>query len=223
MVCSLSCALLVSIGDRDFAPADGYWSAQISHRIRFNRGCLRGQDICRLRNHDIGRGRIQKGRLSIVCREKLSLFLPRSCARHRLTVAGEWRYSHLRRKGSARQAQAAPALLLPQWRPRSWLRWSPSSGWTVLASLAPFVASASSPGTRNQTATLAKQPCTLRSSESVIWRERGRAGHANGICGTLGRDDHMVSHTLANPNAAGSIASQHRRRSSQSALFYATR
>ena len=60
MVCSLSCAFLVSIGDRDFAPADGYWSARISHRIRFNRGCLRGQDTCRLRNHDIGRGRIQK-------------------------------------------------------------------------------------------------------------------------------------------------------------------
>jgi hypothetical protein len=147
MVCSLSCAFLVSIADRDFAPADGYWSAQISHRIRFNRGCLRGQDTCRLRNHDIGRGRIQKGRLSIVCREKFSLFPPRSCAHHRLTVAGEWRYSHLRRKGSARQAQAAPALLLPQWRPRSRLRWSPSSGWTALASLAPFVASASSPGT----------------------------------------------------------------------------
>ena len=130
MVCSLSCAFLVSIADRDFAPADGYWSAQISHRIRFNRGCLRGQDTCRLRNHDIGRGRIQKGRLSIVCREKFSRFPPRSCAHHRQTVAGEWRYSHLRRKGSARQAQAA------------------SSGWTALASLAPFVASASSPGTR---------------------------------------------------------------------------
>lgn len=49
------------------------------------------------------------------------------------------------------------------------------------------------------------------------------AGHANGICGTYGRDDHMVSHTLANPNAAGSIAPQHQRRSSQSALFYAIR
>ena len=30
MVCSLSCAFLVSIADRDLAPADGYWSAQIS-------------------------------------------------------------------------------------------------------------------------------------------------------------------------------------------------
>src|SRR6478672_4922009 len=88
MVWSPSCAFLVSIADRDLTPADGYWSAQISHRIRFNRGCLRGQDTCRLRNQDIGRGRIQKGRLSIVCREKFSLFPPRSCAHRRLTVAG---------------------------------------------------------------------------------------------------------------------------------------
>jgi hypothetical protein len=109
-------------------------------------------------------------------------------------------------------------LLLPQWRPRSWLRWSPSSGWTALASLAPFVASASSPGARKSGCDAGKAALYAAIIRVCYLARTWHAGHANGICGTLGHDDVMVSRTLANPNAAGSIAPQHQRRSSQSAL-----